>query len=191
MEKSLKSPYFGAICFVLLFPGYLVWSYLFQVKELPSTPKDYKFFHILITEDPWEKKGKSSALILKSDIQDDLSPYKQTFFLQDRFYDPESYTATTIKKHVHKNDTLTIGVLLSEFSKIQSYGSNFIKDDFFNRELKIYWIKKNDQIIINPEFFQGENSIAKTVFPILFLLLSIWGIGKIIYLISQKVKFFT
>ena len=156
---------------ILLLPIALLVSDCFKTKELSLNPKEYKFFHVSATEDPRETHGRSSALMLKTDILDEISKYKQTFKLQDRFYDVKSYPVTTIKKHVHKKDTLTIGVLLSDFSKIQGYGSNFIKGDFYSRELKIYWIKKKEQVIINPEFFFQEKTITNNLFPILLLIL--------------------
>lgn len=176
---------------VILFPIALLVSDCFKTKELPLNSKEYKFFHVLVTENPQEIHGRSSALILKTDILDEISKYKQTFKLQDRFYDVKSYSVKTIKKEVHENDTLTIGVLLSDFYRIQGYGSNFIKGDFYSRELKIYWIKKKEQVIINPEFFFQEKTIANNLFPIFLLITALGGIGRIVYLISQKVKFFT
>lgn len=191
MKNPLKSPYFGAICLVFVFPVFLLLFNSFKTKELSHDQNSYKFFHVLTTEDPWERSGRSRALILKTEILDDVSKYKQTFFLQNIFPDVRSNSTIAIKKHVHKNDTLILGILLSDFLKIQDYGSNFVKNDFYSRELKIYWIKKKDQVIIDPGVFSFGKTNGDNLLPILFFLASLGGIGRIVYLISQKVKFFT
>jgi hypothetical protein len=101
------------------------------------------------------------------------------------------YGSISMKRNIRRNDTLIIGVLLSDFREIQEYSGNFIKNDFFSRELKVYWIKKKDLLLRTPKNCLEEemNNIEEWLF--VFTIISLGAIGRIVYLISQKVKNFT
>lgn len=190
MKKPPKSPYYGPICIILIASCYYT-IYLPKKAETPLPSKDYKLFHVLATDDAWESVGKGSAICTNFNLLDDVSEYKQQFYFQNRFEHTEAISPVSIKKNVRKNDTLLIGVLRSDFEAVQDYSYNFIKNDFFSRELKVYWIKKKDLLLRTPQNCLDEDYDNLEEWLIVFSVILICAIGRIVYLISQKVKFFT
>ena len=160
-------------------------------RKSEASPSNYKLFHVVATDNAWESTGKGSAICFNYDLLDDVSRYSQRFQLQSRFLEIEATSPRLIKKNIRKNDTLIIGVLQSDFEKVQAYSYNFIKDDFFSRELKVYWIKKKELLLRTPQNCLDEEGDNIVEWLIVFSVVLIGAIGRIIYLISQKVKFFT
>lgn len=186
--KLSKSAYYGPICVTIIVALY--YAFYFS-KKSQASPSNYKLFHVIATDNAWESTGKGSAVCFNYDLLDDVSRYKQPFQLQSRFLETEAISPRLIKKNIRKNDTLIIGVLQSDFEKVQAYSYNFIKDDFFSREIKVYWIKKKDLLLRTPKNCLEEemNNIEEWLF--IFTIISLGAIGRIVYLLSQKVKFFT
>ncbi len=191
MFKIPKSKYYGPICLITLVIGYFS-LYYSTLEWSSSNPTSFKLFHVVATEKAYEFESKHGGGVnFEHRILDNLSNFKEQFFLQTTFHDSKSKSAIAVKNNITKNDTLIIGVSKSDFQSIQNYSSNFIKEDFFDRELKIYWIKKKDQVIINPEILSDEKKESDLQFSILLLVISVGAIIRIVYLMSQKVKFFT
>jgi hypothetical protein len=191
MLKIPKSTYYAPICLISLVIGYF--SIYYSTLEWPSSnPTSFKLIHVVATEEAYEYKGKhGGGVLFEYRILDNLSNYKETFYLQTTFQDATSKLAVAVKKNISKNDTLLIGVSKTDFQSVQNYSSNFIKDDFFNRELKIYWMKKKNKVVVNPELVSEEKKESNFQFSLILLIISAGAIIRIAYLIAQKVKFFT
>lgn len=190
MKKPPKSKYYGPISLLILTIGYYI-VYYATLKEPSAHSSSYKLFHILAIENAYEHTNKGSSVKFAYKLLDDVSKYKQQFFFRTTFDDSKSDLAVSVLNNIRKNDTILIGVLKSDFQKIQNYGSNFIKDDFFDRSLNIYWMKKKDKLVINPKIWFETKKESDFQFSIIFLIASSGAIIRIVYLISQKVKFFT
>ncbi|WP_430405463.1 hypothetical protein [Fluviicola sp.] len=186
--KLSKSAYYGPLCVTILVIAYYIFYFS---RETEVSPKNYKLFHVVATDNAWESTGKGSATCFNYDILNDVSIYKQQFHFQSKFQETKAASPLLIKKNIRKNDTLVIGVLQSDFEKVQAYSYNFIKDDFFSRELKVYWIKKKELLLRTPKNCLEEEGDNIEEWLIVFSFILVGAIGRIIYLITQKVKFFT
>ncbi len=190
MFKFPKSKYFGPICLITLTIGYYA-VYKATLTEPPTNPASYKLFHIVTTDKAYIHKGKGSSVKFNYQLLDDVSKYSQKFHFRTTFSDLESKMALSVLNNICKADTLLVGVLKSDFQKIQNYASNFIKDDFFDRGLDIYWMKKKSKIIVSPQLWFEDKKESDFQFLLIFLILSGGAFIRIAYLIGQKVKFFT
>ena len=190
MKKLSKSKYYGPISIILLTIGYYAFYYA-TLKEPPTNSSSYKLFHIVSSNKAYIHSGKGRSVKFNYQLLDDVSRYRQQFVFKTTFDDLKSKVAVSVLNNIRKNDTLLIGVLKSDFQKIQNYSYNFIKNDFFDRALEIYWLKKKDRILINPQLWFEAKKESDFQFSIMLVIASAGAIIRIAYLIGQKVKFFT
>ncbi len=159
-------------------------------KENSSNKKDYVFIDLVSTSNYRyiDRVRSSDYYSISYQYITDINSYREGFYVNLNLEDTKTISTIRLKNSIIKGDTLTIGVLKSDFYSIQSYKTSFIKSDFFNREIEFYWIIKKKKEIFNPKLkHQRELERYKSGYYIgWFILISCLLILSAIYYHNKK-----
>lgn len=150
-----------------------------------------RFFKIVVDEKYHIIKRSKGPDFLKMKYQFlfDTEKYKEYFFFDLDYPKDNSRTMRRLLQLVEVGDTLTVGVDKTEFAAIQNYGSNFIKDDFFDRRLKAYFLYRGQNALI----FTTKNNLtnANKEFKNSILIVILITVTYVVLKNTAFVKYFT
>lgn len=141
-----------------------------------------KIFKVVVTEKYRIIERKHGDIIdLDYEYLFDPEQYREHFFFDFEYPKNNSQTMKRLLTSIHKGDTLVVSVDKTEFYSIQNYGTNFIKDDFFNRSLKVYSIKKGNRTLLNSLTVRNNEwrGIKNTFQGLIFLVIVILVLKRV------------